>query len=55
MKYENPQISDYGDLQDLTAALLLRQNPDAEAPGEQGNLDDNTGPCQAGVPPNLCS
>ena len=53
--YESPQISDYGDLREMTAALILRQQPDAEAPGEMGNLDDNTGACQPGVPPEFCS
>ena len=50
MSYELPQISDYGELHDLTAANILRVNPDSEAPGEQPPLDDNTGACQPQFP-----
>ena len=43
--YEAPQIEDYGNFRELTASNVFRTLPDAEAPGEHGNVDDNSGPC----------
>jgi hypothetical protein len=50
LTYVAPNITDYGDVQDITAARIIRTAPDAEAPGEvpggpAGTIDDTTGPC----------
>lgn len=55
LAYELPQITDYGDLREMTASLIFRTIPDAEAPGEHGDIDDNTGPCAPDAPPEHCS
>jgi hypothetical protein len=60
MKYESPNIMDYGSVQDITAERIFRDLPDAEHPGEvpsavpPGTLDDTTGPCTFGPIPGVC-
>jgi hypothetical protein len=57
LTYETPQVVDYGDVREITAARFLQTLPDYEAPSEipdaQGNtnpgLDDTTGPCRPGA------
>jgi hypothetical protein len=57
VSYESPQVVDYGDVRDITAARFFQQLPDAETPSEIPNpgdpqnpvgLDDTTGPCRPG-------
>jgi hypothetical protein len=57
VSYESPQVVDYGDVRDITAARFLAILPDAEAPSEipdndgPPGLDDTTGPCRANLGP----